>query len=145
MRSGRPQYQTVSIVSYVVIALALLSAGLIWRAEVKAEAARKKQAAEQARQAEETVTQVQVPKETHQQRLERFRRDSYQQAMKELSQRPPPLTPEQEDAWLRSPEGQEAWKRYRYGIVQDMQEAREHRRKGESQAERLWREYGVRP
>jgi len=140
MRPGSKEYRFVCFISYLVLALVLLGAGLLWRAE-------KKQALrhEQARQAEEIVTQVQVPKETHQQRLERFRRDSYQQAMKELSQRPPPLTPEQEDAWLRSPEGQEAWKRYRYGIVQDMQEAREHRRKGESQAERLWREYGVRP
>ena len=56
MKPVSPQYRTVCIVSYAVLALVLLIAGLIWRAEVKGQALRQQRAAEQA-QAEQVAAQ----------------------------------------------------------------------------------------
>ena len=47
MRAGSTQNRTISIVSYVFIVLLLLIGGLLWRKEVRTEAPRKQQPAEQ--------------------------------------------------------------------------------------------------
>lgn len=60
MRPGSRGHRLVSLISYVVIGLVLLGAGLLWRAELKAPALRHEQALEGQQQAlEEYIKPVQ--------------------------------------------------------------------------------------